>query len=759
MADVSSNQRLQDDIKASFAATERRAMALAELAARTAGGVPVAALVEEIADVAAVALDADFAVVLEYVPEMKRLAVRAGWGVPAEFLTLDVSAGRTNQAGYTLLTKTPVLSLDTANDPRFGFPEELEPLGLRGALSVLVMARTEVWGVLVVASREARRFAANDLRFLQSAAHIASLTLDRVRMETDRNEMEARLDLALGSVSLGIWEYSVSHDRVWVSPTMERMLGLGPGEFDGRPTSILERVPPEDVEGVVTELALHATTGPEWRHAMRLRIADDTVHWFEISARSVVADDGSVDRVVGVAVDVDERHRADEIRAALMERADVARRTAVEARERLVFLAHLGALLAGQLDQDELASTIVSELLEGFADFCAVELFDEGGKMRTYQRRHVQPHLDEVLTKLQSYDEARGGPLSRATRIGFDQIHSRLYPVVTAAQTAGFATDDVHAALLETLNVTSSIQVPLKARGQLIGRLALGRTGPSPSFDKDDLALAEGIAVRAAIAFDNARLYEERAVVVRALQATLVPPTLPTIRGVDLAAAYRVAEGGIDIGGDFYDAFPLAEPTYAVVIGDVSGKGPSAAAVTGLVRQSLRALAPREDTPSGALAASNGVLIGQVDDTRFCTAVLGYVTPTVLGVNVVVANAGHPRPYLFTADGVASVVAVQGTLLGVVADIELADVRVDLGPGDALVMVTDGVTEARDGGDELGESGLIAGLARCPVGADAQSMADAIVALAVDYSEGTVRDDVAVLVIRANGEPHREGSG
>ena len=728
-------------------------MALAELAARTAGGVPLPALVEEIVDVSAVALGADFAVVLEFVPEMQRLAVRAGWGVPAELLTLDVSAGRTNQAGYTLLTKTPVLSLDTSNDPRFGLPEELKPLGLRGALSVLVMARTEVWGVLVVASREARRFTANDLRFLQSVAHIASLTLDRVRMETERNEMEARLDLALGSVNLGIWEYSVSSDRVWVSPTMERMLGLGPGEFDGRPTSILERIPPDDVEGVITELALTQTKGSEWRHTMRMRIADDTVHWFEISARTVVADDGSVDRVVGVAVDVDERHRVDEIRTALMERADAARQTAVEARERLVFLARLGALLAGQLDQDELASTIVSELLASFADYCAVELFDENGAMRTSRRRHVQPDLDEVLTKLQPYGEAKGGALARAKRVGFDQIRSRLYPVVTAAQTARLATDEVHAALLETLNVTSSIQVPLKARGQLIGRLDLGRTGPSPSFDEDDLALAEGIAARAAIAFDNARLYEERAVVVHALQATLVPPALPTIHGVDLAASYRVAEGGIDIGGDFYDAFPLTQPTYAAVIGDVSGKGPSAAAVTGLVRQSLRALAPREDRPSGALAASNGVLIDQVDDTRFCTAVLAYVTPTAEGVTVVVANAGHPRPYVFTADGAASVVEVQGTLLGVVADIELTDVRVDLGPGDALVMVTDGVTEARDGGDELGEAGLLAGLERCPVGSDAQSMADAIVALTVDYSEGTVRDDVAVLVIRANGEP------
>jgi serine phosphatase RsbU (regulator of sigma subunit) len=252
------------------------------------------------------------------------------------------------------------------------------------------------------------------------------------------------------------------------------------------------------------------------------------------------------------------------------------------------------------------------------------------------------------------------------------------------------------------------------------------------------------------VALDNARLYEDRERVVRALQETLLPPALPDIAGLDVAARYRVAEGGIDIGGDFYDVFPLPGDAWAVVVGDVSGKGPSAAAVTGMVRHALRAVALSEPSPARVLAATNAALGAQVADSRFCTAVLLHVEAHGRGARVVAANAGHPRPFRYTAGGSASLVEAQGTLLGVVDDPVLTDVAIDLAPGDALILVTDGVTEARRGNDQFGEQGVLDCLSAVGPGATAAQLAAAVVDAAAAHAGGDTDDDTAVVVVKAD---------
>lgn len=738
-----------EQVRVGYAQAERQALALSEVTARAASGVPVQSLLEDVVDVVGVALGADLTVLLEHEVIPDRLRVKAGWGLPPGLIGTDVSAGRTNQAGYTMLSGRPVVSLDTGSDPRFGLPVELGSFGLRGALSVLVESRSKIWGVLVAASRQPRRFTAREIRFVQSVAQLAGLCIDRARMEHDRDAMETRLDLALDVAHMGIWEFRASTDRLWVSPTVERMLGMEPGSFDGSRAAILDRIPEEHAANVLEVTTAQAAASAEWGYSFPVFASHDELRWFEILARTVIEEDGSTDRTVGVAVDVTERREVESIRSALVTRADEMRHEAVEARERFAFLASAGARMAELLDPDEVAESIVETTVGRLADYCVVDLYDRAGIRALAAIGHVDHLMDPLLRRSHRYsDDGNIGTRTVLDRL-YLQRRSGFYPEASATDILGTAVDDEHREMLRNIDTRSSMLLPMVARDQLIGGIALGRVGDSPPFDEDDLALAEGIASRAAVALDNARLYADRVAVVRSLQETLIPPALPEVPGLELAARYRVAEGGIDIGGDFYDVFPLAGQKVALVIGDVSGKGPSAAAVTGVVRQALRTSACYEHGPAAALAAVNDVLIPQIAETRFCTALLAWAEVLDEGVTLMVANGGHPRPCLVRRSGEAEIVPVQGTLLGVVQQVELADAVVLLGPGDSLVMVTDGVTESRSDGAELGEDGLVALLAGVGPGASADEIADAVVAGAARFAHGEVRDDLAVLVIRA----------
>ena len=196
------------------------------------------------------------------------------------------------------------------------------------------------------------------------------------------------------------------------------------------------------------------------------------------------------------------------------------------------------------------------------------------------------------------------------------------------------------------------------------------------------------------MAIDNARLYSERARIARTLQESLLPPQLPTIPGVEVAARYVAAGEGIDVGGDFYDLFDLGGG-WSVVMGDVCGKGPDAAALTALARYTLRATADQGRLPSEALAMLNDAVLRQRGDGRFITVAYARLALNGTGgTRLTLSTGGHPQPIVLRADGTATPVGDAGTLIGVVEDPELSDSTVDLGPGDALFLYTDGVTEA-----------------------------------------------------------------
>ena len=247
----------------------------------------------------------------------------------------------------------------------------------------------------------------------------------------------------------------------------------------------------------------------------------------------------------------------------------------------------------------------------------------------------------------------------------------------------------------------SRVVVPLSARGRALGALAADLGARDPARREDALALLEDLGRRAALALDNARLYAERNAVATTLQRSLLPPDLPRIPGAQLAARYLASGDGIEIGGDFYDCFATSGDDWALVIGDVCGKGAEAAAITALARYTLRAAVLHSRRPAQVLAELNEALLRQGLDYRFCTVLYASVTPRPDGCDVVLATGGHPLPLILRADGEVEEAGVPGTLLGIVREPEISEERVALGRGDALVLYTDGVVEASPSDEAL----------------------------------------------------------
>jgi serine phosphatase RsbU (regulator of sigma subunit) len=318
--------------------------------------------------------------------------------------------------------------------------------------------------------------------------------------------------------------------------------------------------------------------------------------------------------------------------------------------------------------------------------------------------------------------------------------------------------DEEHARLIRQLGIRSAMVVPLMARERAIGAITLVSAESGRAFELDDLRLAEELAGRAAIAVDNARLYGERSYIASTLQQALMPDNLPELPGAELAARYSAAGEVNEVGGDFYDIYRLGEATWGLAIGDVRGKGPRAAAVTALVRYTLRTASLGETVPSRVLAVLNEAMLRHSADDRFCTAAYASIHPNGRGgFRMTLGVGGHPLPLVLRRDGSVEPVGSPGTLIGFVPDPEIVDEHFELQPGDALVLYTDGVSEARSAHDLYGEERLMRLLGRC-AGLGAAEIAERIENEVLDFQEGAASDDLAVLVLRVHDRRRLDGA-
>jgi serine phosphatase RsbU (regulator of sigma subunit)/anti-sigma regulatory factor (Ser/Thr protein kinase) len=263
------------------------------------------------------------------------------------------------------------------------------------------------------------------------------------------------------------------------------------------------------------------------------------------------------------------------------------------------------------------------------------------------------------------------------------------------------------------------------------------------AFSSNDEAILVQLAQITSVAIDNLRLYEHEHEIAATLQRSLLPPELPEVPGVAVAARFRPAGTGDEVGGDFYDIFDMGRGRWGVVVGDVCGKGAAAATVTALARYTLRATAIHEHDPSRILGVLNEALLRQSPDQRFCTVAFAVLEPERGRLEI--ATGGHPSPLLLSGETVRAV-GSSGTILGIMENPPLTTGEVTLNAGDKVVFYTDGVTDAYApqrllSPDELADS-LVEHAGETP-----PELATHIEALALGGIEGPPRDDIAIVVV------------
>nr|BFE88852.1 hypothetical protein GCM10020093_114530 [Planobispora longispora] len=290
---------------------------------------------------------------------------------------------------------------------------------------------------------------------------------------------------------------------------------------------------------------------------------------------------------------------------------------------------------------------------------------------------------------------------------------------------------------------------PIVMGNTSVGRLVLARRG-ADAFTGDVVRLTEDLCRRLALTVHIARQYSRVASTSHILQRSLMPVERTEIPGVSCAVVYEPAEAGDEVGGDFYDVYAAGGDRWVFALGDVCGKGPEAAAVTGLARHALRLLARDGYGPAAILNRLNSLILEEDGRSRFLSMICGELRPRPDGgVRCVLGCAGHPPPLLLLPGGEVRATATSQLLVGLMEDEEFFEEGFDLEPGSTLLCVTDGVTERRAGGRLLDDGdGLARLLAQCS-SLPARAIAERLRQATLDFSPSPPHDDFALLVLQA----------
>ncbi|MFI6942671.1 SpoIIE family protein phosphatase [Streptomyces sp. NPDC050418] len=431
-------------------------------------------------------------------------------------------------------------------------------------------------------------------------------------------------------------------------------------------------------------------------------------------------------------------------------------------RGSLSFLVEASDLLAGTLDRDQTLALMAQMTVPTLATWCAVyTIADQSSEpYLSYVLHEDEDRIDGLKALLQRIDPPDPVPTPGARVWNAPSEAAHRAALRTSMRSLGLGEPTRLAAGIGTTLATASavggetVVLPLVARNRVIGMLTLGK--PSEEhFRQEILELAEDLSRRAALALDNARLYSERMAISQSLQRSLLPPGLPQVPGVEVEVIYRAAGEGNEVGGDFYDLFPIRDGAYGFAIGDVCGTGPEAAAVTGLARHALRLLAREGFGGPAVLERLNAAILDEGARSRFLTLLYGELWPQEDGSAILkLVCAGHPLPLRLRQDGTVEPFAEPQPLLGVMEDLELYEQSMTLEPGDVLLCVTDGVTERREGTRMLGDDGLTDVLTTC-TGLTAGAVASRVMRAVERFATDAPSDDMAILAMRVP-EPHTD---
>lgn len=546
---------------------------------------------------------------------------------------------------------------------------------------------------------------------------------------------ETQLTLALSAGGVGTWRWDRATGAVRWDRALEELFGLAPGGFAGTFDHWLALVHPDDRNDVQAAVDAVITSGDPYQVEHRSARPHGATRWLYCRGEAVHDVDGTLTGMRGVAVDVTERRTAEAERDRLLAAEQAA-------RGRLAFLSQASEVLAGSLTVEAAMAELADLSVPRLGDGCVVDVLDERGAPQLAAVAHRDPAQAAAIRDWRTHHPATPVmTLDRVLRTGAAQ----LVPEVTDTLLGEAAGDEPHLALLRRLGLRSVAVAPLVARGRVLGALTVAHDAQSGrDHNHDDLALVEELARRAGIALDNARLYEDRARVAGVLQRALLPPELPEVPGVELAARHQPAAEMV-IGGDFYDVFENGDGSWTVLIGDVCGKDTTASTLTALARHSARAAVARDSDPRSLLEVVNHAFQRHSSEEQFCSVVCARLRPDGDGATLEVAIGGHPPPLVLRADGSVEALQATGDLVGLFTDPALPTESVELRRGDTLVLYTDGVTEARHGTELFGPERLVATLG-ATANRKADELADDVLAAVAAFDHGDRRDDVAVLV-------------
>ena len=633
---------------------------------------------------------------------------------------------------------------DVTKDENFPRAPSAARDDLHSAVAFPIRLGNEVLGVLEFFSHDIREPDEELLRMMTTIGSQIGQFVERKRVEAVVRESEARKSAILQSARDAIVSMDAEGLVVDFNPAAEEMFGYRAADVIGSELASF-LIPLADRERHRSSLARYVETGLATIIGRRVEMpalrADGEELPVELSVTRV--DDPEQLLFTAYIRDISDRRRGEQMRAELLANERAARAEAESANERLSFLADASVLLAGSLNYRKTLTKLARLAVPRVADWCSIEIL-ANGSVQSIEVTHSDP--DKIATAKEFRlryppDPNEPGGIYEVIRTS----RSALYPEITDEDLAAGIADLEQLELARALGLRSAMIVPLIARGRAMGAITFASAESGRRFGTADLEFAEDLARRASLAIDNARLYEERSHIARTLQRSLLPPELPQIPGIELAALYQPAAiERNEVGGDFYDVFEIREGEWAIVIGDVCGKGVEAAALTGFARHTLRAVAVHQRVPSAVLATMSEALRRE-DGERFSTVAFARLEPRDRGARLTVACGGHPLPLVLRRGGHTETIGVPGTLLGIFEKVELEDRSIDLEPGDTVVFFTDGLIDSRRS-HPLGESALLDFLRTCS-DLDAHGTAERFLEAVADPNS-EAPDDVAIVVVR-----------
>jgi PAS domain S-box-containing protein len=441
--------------------------------------------------------------------------------------------------------------------------------------------------------------------------------------------------------------------------------------------------------------------------------------WSRVSASPIKNDLGEVVLVINFFSDITAQVRRDEDRELLS----------------VVYEA-----LGSSLDREESVQALAGALVPRIGSWCSVHILEPGDRLEPVAAVH--PDTDDARKLVHVATE---GTIS----IGEDRLQARVVrsgrPEVIDRVTAAML-DELEgrsgtelADTLRRLDLGSVACVPMQVGRRVIGALTVARSAADPALGPTDLDLLTTIADRAAATLENAGLYQQQRQIAETLQAVLTPRNLPAVPGLELAARYRPLSLIGHVGGDFYDVVPIPGGGHAVVVGDIAGKGIEAAAAVGLARYTLRSTIALDPGSETVLSQLNEALL--IED-RMCTLAYVLLRDNGHGFDLRVTLAGHPPPIVITADGELRRLGQPCPPAGVLPILNPIEEEHTLGPGDILVLYTDGYAISELDPPDSVELAL----SKC-VRDNPETLLDQMLSIMLDETPNA-RDDIALVALR-----------